>query len=254
MDRLTSPAWDAEDDRLSGSQSRPIEHRESRDAQDALQVYLDLGEERSLSELVLTLRQDWTKTGRKSPSLSTVKNWSTWFGWQMRAEQFDAEIAARVRQERVKQEAKLRVARRQTRLDRAGHLSELVHRITHTQVEVEQEDGTTSTEWVMREPTEIGTAMLRSAIALSQEARAIEREELGVGPVVEESTTSGTGVIQTREELIKVYDDIDRMVKMMQASYQDKDTIEGEYQEDQMDDTQWEAGAWDVDDPEAADE
>lgn len=47
----------------------------------ALADYLGMGTKRSLSKLI----QHYTNLGLKPPSLSTLKNWSSQFNWQIKA-------------------------------------------------------------------------------------------------------------------------------------------------------------------------
>jgi hypothetical protein len=149
--------------------------------------------------------------------------------------------------------------RRQQRLDSASDMHEVVYRLFRTEVDgpVDPETGQVTKLLVLRPIHEFRPSIVRMIVMLSQEARDIEREELGVGPEQEETQAGGTGVIQTREELIKVYDDIDRMVKILQSTYQDKATIEGEFTTDESEESEDEAededaipAAWDVGEPE----
>ena len=54
----------------------------------ALADYLALGSSRSLTKLY----QSYTDTGLKSPAISTLKGWSSAFGWQQQAAEYDRQV------------------------------------------------------------------------------------------------------------------------------------------------------------------
>jgi hypothetical protein len=66
----------------------------------AFDLYLKLGPDRSLAELARSLRADPGRAGlNRAPTLRTLENWSTQYGWQKRV----AEVARREREEAEKQ-------------------------------------------------------------------------------------------------------------------------------------------------------
>jgi hypothetical protein len=232
-----------------GKDSASTRGKDTIDHHDALQAYLEMGGSRNLRGLREELQRRFSKTGRKPPSERTIMKWSSLYGWQQQASVYDQRIADGKRRDLITRQVEQKRYRRQQRLDSASDMHEVVYKLFRTEVDgpIDPETGTPTKLLVLRPIHEFRPAIVRMIVMLSQEARDIEREELGLGPEQEETQAGGTGVIQTREELIKVYDDIDRMVKILQSTYQDKSTIEGDFTTSESEETEEsEEGANDV--------
>jgi hypothetical protein len=88
-----------------------------------LQQFVSMGPTRTLERLSLLKNPDVTQP---TPSLRTLKRWSSQDGWMARASAFDAEVNARAEEENLKKLSKGRVKREEDRLNIAAHFKRLV--------------------------------------------------------------------------------------------------------------------------------
>ncbi len=93
------------------------------------QAYLGLGPERSLRKLIAESEHLAASKGSgKPPSEATIFRWSTNFGWDRRAKEHDAAVAAQARKQLLRRRANIEEERIEVALDHAG----LLHNVVET--------------------------------------------------------------------------------------------------------------------------